>query len=79
MYSKLLILQRRPKLGRTKPTTGPHAGRGLDIAALGFCNMYLSSSFAQNYLPSAFSMHFCLCPSLLCVRESVLSHSFMTF
>jgi len=30
----ILLLQRKPKLGRTKPSTGPHAGRGLDIAGL---------------------------------------------
>jgi len=29
---RTLILQRKPKLGRTKPSTGPHAGRGLDAA-----------------------------------------------
>jgi len=29
-----ILLQRKPKLGRTKPSTGPHAARGLDIAAL---------------------------------------------
>jgi len=30
----LLVQQRKPKLGRTKPLTGPHAARGLDIAGL---------------------------------------------
>jgi len=28
------VLQQKPKLGRTKPSTGPHAARGLDIAVL---------------------------------------------
>jgi len=27
----IFLLQRKPQLGRTKPSTGPHAGRGLDI------------------------------------------------
>jgi len=31
---RIFSLQRTPKLGRTKPSTGPHAARGLDIAAL---------------------------------------------
>jgi len=31
---ELLIQLRKFKLGRTKPSTGPHAGRGLDIAVL---------------------------------------------
>jgi len=31
---RILLLQRKPKLGRMKPSTGPHAARGLDIAAL---------------------------------------------
>ena len=32
---RLLILQHKPKLGRTKPSTGlkHHASRGLDVAA----------------------------------------------
>jgi len=30
----MLLLQRKPKLGRTKPSTGPHAVRGLDAAVL---------------------------------------------
>jgi len=29
-----ILLQRKPKLGRTKPSTGPHAARGLDTAGL---------------------------------------------
>jgi len=33
---RILLLQRKPKLGRTKPSTGPHAGRGLDIVGLDF-------------------------------------------
>jgi len=32
MYDTLL--QRKPKLVRTKTSTGPHAGRGLDIAVI---------------------------------------------
>jgi len=28
------LLQQKPELGRTKPSTGPHAGRGLDIAGV---------------------------------------------
>jgi len=28
------VLQRKPKLGRTKPSTGTHAGRGLDITVI---------------------------------------------
>jgi len=31
---KILLLQRTPKTGRTKPSTGSHAVRGLDIAGL---------------------------------------------
>jgi len=31
---RILLLQRKPKLGRTKHSTGPHAARGLDIAGL---------------------------------------------
>jgi len=31
---RISSLQRTPKLGRTKPSTGPHAIRGLDTAAL---------------------------------------------
>jgi len=33
---RILSLERKPKLGRTKPSTGPHApeGRGFDIAGL---------------------------------------------
>ena len=31
---RMLLLQRKPKLGRTKPSTGPHAVRGLDAAVL---------------------------------------------
>jgi len=31
------LLQRQPKLGRTKPSTGPHAGSGLDTAVLNYC------------------------------------------
>ena len=31
---RMLLLQRKPKLGHTKTSTEPHAGRGLDIAAL---------------------------------------------
>jgi len=30
----VLLLQRKLKLGHTKPSTEPHSGRGLDIAAL---------------------------------------------
>jgi len=30
----MLLLQRKPKLGRSKPSIEPHAGRGSDIAAL---------------------------------------------
>jgi len=30
----MLLLQRKPKLGRTKPATEPHAARGLDVAVL---------------------------------------------
>jgi len=30
----ILSPQRKPQLGRTKPLTGPHAARGLDIAVL---------------------------------------------
>jgi len=34
-YKRILLLQRKPKLGRSKPSTGPHAaGCGLDIAGL---------------------------------------------
>jgi len=32
---KLLLLQRKPKLGRTKPSNGPPAGRWLAIADVG--------------------------------------------
>jgi len=31
---RILLLQRKPKLGRTKPLTGPHAPRGLDVASV---------------------------------------------
>ena len=31
---RILLLQRTPKLGCTKPSTKPHAARGLDIAGL---------------------------------------------
>jgi len=31
---KILLLQRRPKLGRRKSSNGAHAARGLDIAGL---------------------------------------------
>ena len=31
----ILSLQLKPKLGRTKPSTGPHAARGLDMGGLG--------------------------------------------
>jgi len=31
---RILLLQPKPKLGRTKPSTGRHATRGLDIATL---------------------------------------------
>jgi len=31
---RILLPQKKTKLGRTKPSTGPHAGRGLDTAAL---------------------------------------------
>jgi len=34
---RILLLQPTPKLGRTKPSTGPHAGRGLDTAVLDNC------------------------------------------
>jgi len=30
----MLLLQRKPKPGRTNHSTGPHAARGLDIAGL---------------------------------------------
>ena len=30
----ILLLQQKSKLGRTKPSTGPHAGRGVDMADL---------------------------------------------
>jgi len=29
---RILLLQRKPKLDRTKHLTGPHAARGMDIA-----------------------------------------------
>jgi len=35
---RILLLQRQPNLGRTKPSTGPHVGRGLDIAGLNELN-----------------------------------------
>jgi len=41
---RLLTLQQKPKLGRTKPSTGPHAARGLDIAPL---NKSRSSAFRR--------------------------------
>jgi len=31
---RIFLLQRKPKLGPTKPSTGPDAARGLDIAGL---------------------------------------------
>jgi len=31
---RLLILQRKPKLGHTKLSTGRHVGHGLDVAGL---------------------------------------------
>jgi len=34
MFWRILLLQRKPKLGCTKPLTGPHCGRGLDISGL---------------------------------------------
>jgi len=48
----ILLLQRKPKLDRTKPPTGPHAARGLDIAALGKHNCLKWSWQVQNALPS---------------------------
>jgi len=31
---RILLLQQKPKLGRTKPSTGPHPGHGLELAGL---------------------------------------------
>jgi len=31
---RILLLQRKRELGHTKPATGPHAARGLDLAGL---------------------------------------------
>jgi len=51
----MLLLQRKPKLGRTKPSTGQHAARGLDIAALNECvaecvNNLLSNLYRTEFL-----------------------------
>jgi len=35
-----------------------------------FAILHLSSSFVNNHLPSVFHMHFSICSSLLCIRES---------
>jgi len=42
-----LILHRKPKLGRTKPSPGPYAGRVLDIAALDK-NEYIKTQTAAS-------------------------------
>ena len=40
---KILLLQRKPKLGRTKSSTGSHAARRLDIASLNSLCSYQNS------------------------------------
>ena len=50
----MILLQRKPKLGHTKPATEPHAGRGLDLAALDQSNQADSPKW-QNNSSSAFS------------------------
>jgi len=47
-----ISLQRKPKLGHTKPSTGPHAARVLDIAALVNNNIssYLTISTSQCWV-----------------------------
>jgi len=32
----------------------------------------------HNHLPSVFHMYFSVCTSLLCIRDSAVSHSFVT-
>jgi len=44
----ILLLQRKPKLGRTKLSIGPHAARGLDIAELVTSAVLSSLSVVQN-------------------------------
>ena len=52
---RILLLQRKPQLGRTKPSTGPHTGLGLDIADLG---NEKRSTFAFQFLNRISSRRF---------------------
>jgi len=49
---RIFLLQRKPKLGNTKPSTGPHAACGLDIAALANINVssYLTIFTSQCWV-----------------------------
>jgi len=42
---RMFSLQLKPKLGRTKPLTGPHAARGLDIADLAQALVFFNATF----------------------------------
>jgi len=51
---RILLLQRKPKLGRTKRLTGPHAGSGLDIAGMKLAARVMLSLRVVLILPSGY-------------------------
>jgi len=49
---RIRLPQRKPKLGRTKPSTGPHAARELDIAVPELFRELECSKLSINYSSS---------------------------
>jgi len=46
---RILLLQRKPQLSRTNPSTGPHAARGLDIPSLEHAATVVRNLDPQSY------------------------------